>query len=199
MNPSLLDKDFEEVTRQIPFGPRLGIIGSASFWGKDSKNICAGIGVELAALEELVIITGGIPGVDEVVGRNFFNERRRLSLKPNTFHILPRGFVGWDYGVTLFGGDSFRDRRLILGRLASIYLAVEGGPALAHEARVVLRRGAQVIPVGRTGGASRDLFAKVQCPERRIESEWKLLNDGAAGIEKTGTAVRRIRRHPFVE
>ena len=150
------------------------------------------MGVQLAALENLVIITGGVPGVGEVVARHFFNERRRLSLKPNTFHILPRGLVSWDYGVTLFGGDSFRDRRLILGRLAPIYLAVEGGPGTAHEARVVLRRGAQVIPIGRTGGASQDLFAKLPCPERRINSEWKLLNDPAAGVERIGSAVRRI-------
>jgi hypothetical protein len=192
MDPSQCKKEVRGINRNIPAGPRLGVIGSASFWGKDSKNICAEVGVQLAALEELIIITGGVPGVGEVVGRNFFNERMRLSLMPNTFHILPRGMVGWDYGVTLFGGDSLRDRRLILGRLAPIYLAVEGGPGTEHEARVVLSRGAHVIPIGRTGGASKDLFAKLKCPGPRIESEWKLLNEGSVNVEQIGGAVRRI-------
>lgn len=195
MDPSQYDKEVQEVARQLPGGPRLGVIGSVSFWGKDSKNICAEVGRQLAALEELVIITGGVPGVGEVVGRNFFNERMRLSLPPNTFHILPRGLLGWDYGVTLFEGDSLRDRRQILGRLASVYLAAEGGPGTAHEVEVVLGRGAVVAPIGCTGGASRDLFAKLQCPEPRIESDWNLLNDGAAGIGQIGMAAQRIVAH----
>ena len=84
------------------------------------------------------------------------------------------------------------ERREILGRLARICIAVEGGPGTAHEADVALQSGADVIPVARTGGCSADLYPRLGCPSPKVELEWSLLNDRMVNVERLGVAVRRI-------
>lgn len=187
-----LENEVNEVALQFPTGPRLGVIGSGAFLGQDSHNICESVGSLIATIKDLVLITGGVPGVGETVGRSFINSRKRLSFRPNIFHILPRGFEEWNYGVTLFGGDSMLDRREILGHLAPVYLSIEGGPGTVHEAEVAQSRGAFVVPICRTGGFSGDIYPKLICPDSRIEQEWKLLSDKDSEIEEIGIAVRRI-------
>jgi predicted Rossmann-fold nucleotide-binding protein len=192
MNHSEYENEASEVARQLPKGSRLGVIGSASFWGEDSKEICQAVGDRLAALEELVLITGGVTGVGEAVGRSFFNQREQLSFKPNTYHVLPRGYKVWDYGVTLFGGETMLDRREILGRLAPVYLAIEGGPGTVHEAEVAQAEGAVVVPICRTGGFSRDIYPKLVCPDLQVKDEWHLLSNSTTDVEKIGIAVGHI-------
>jgi hypothetical protein len=194
MNQTRFDVEVKEIAGQLPLGPRIGIIGSSSLWGEDSGEICEAIGNQLGAIPELVLLTGGVPGVGERVGRSFFERRQQLSLDPCTYHILPRGSGSWDYGVTLYGGESMMDRREILGRLARIYLVIEGGPGTVHEASIAHAAGATVVPVGRTGGCSRNIYLDIPCPSPRLESEWQLLNDEAASIERIGVAANRIVR-----
>lgn len=47
------------------------------------------IGVELANLEFVALVTGGFYGVGESVGRNFCEERQILRKEERIFHILP--------------------------------------------------------------------------------------------------------------
>lgn len=192
MKPEEYEGEAEIVAQQFPSGPRLAVIGSASYWGRDSGEICEAVGAQLATLEYLVLLTGGVPGVGEGVGRSFFDARKRSSILPNTYHVLPHGSRNWDYGVTLFAGASMGERREILGRLTPIYLSIEGGPGTAHEAEVAQKRGAALIPISRTGGYSQDIYPRLDCPNSRLDSEWRLLDDRDASAEEVGFAVRRI-------
>lgn len=193
MTPSMqYDHEANEISQQLPKGPRLAVIGSASFWGHDSREICKAIGAQLATLEDLILLTGGVSGVGETLGRSFFSARHQLSIAPGTYHILPRGFGSWDYGITLYGGSSMAARREILGRLALVYLSIEGGPGTMHEAKIARNSGATVVPVGRTGGFSGDFYPQLACPDAQLAAEWNLLNDQTVSIDLLAAAVRRI-------
>ena len=192
MDSTQYDHETRQVARRLPLGPRLAVIGSASFWGADSREICESAGVHLAALEGLVLLTGGVPGVGEAVGRSFVETRCRLSGETSACHILPRGSESWDYGITIFAGSSMLDRREILGRLARVYLAVEGGPGTVHEAEVVQASGAAIVPIGRTGGFAQEIYSTLKCPEAGIQSEWDILGDNTSGVDQVGASVRRI-------
>ena len=74
------------------------------------------MGSKLAELPQTVLLTGGMPGVGETVGRSFLAQCEKMGKKPSIFHILPQGSGSWDYGVTLHTGISMEDRREILGR-----------------------------------------------------------------------------------
>jgi len=70
-------------------------------------------------------------------------------------------------------------RREVLGRLANIYIAIEGGPGTAHEARVACARGALVIPIGRSGGVANELYMEMSRPDFAFESAWDGLSHAA--------------------
>ena len=192
MGQLLYESEATEVVRQLPKGPRLGVIGSSSFWGGDSRDICGAVGAQLSQLEDLVLLTGGVPGVGEAVGRAFVEARRGATDWPTAYHLLPRGSSSWDYGVTLFCGSTMLDRREILGRLAGVYLAIEGGPGTAHEAQIVQSRGGVIIPVGRTGGFSAEIYNQLEFPNPAVEADWEKLNNGTATVGQVAGAVRRI-------
>jgi len=161
METELFGRETSEILVKLPAGTRVGIIGSTSFWHRESGETCTALGRELAALDGVVLITGGVEGVGEAVGRSFWVARGGGGKgRPHIFHILPHGSLRWDYGETLFGGSDMEERREILARLAGIYVAVEGGPGTAHETSIALARSAFVVPVGRSWRAlSRSLSA----------------------------------------
>lgn len=192
MNPRNYEEEADAIILQLPEGPRVGVIGSARLWGDDTWEICEAIGSELATLAGLVLLTGGVPGVGEAVGRSFFATRQQSSAQPNTFHVLPIGSRAWDYGVTLFAGSSMPERREILGRLATVYLVAEGGPGTEHEAEVAQRRDATLVPISRTGGYSNELYPQLDCPKPEVRIPWNLLDDRSASPGEVGAAVRQI-------
>lgn len=188
------DQEASKVGKLLPAGPRLVVIGSTSFWHAESEATCDRLGQLLAALPGLVLITGGVEGVGEAVGRSFFQTRRAAGLEPSVFHVLPAGSEAWDYGATYFAGADMSERREILARLARVYLAVEGGPGTAHEAAVAHARGAVVVPVGRLGGHAAALHAQAQRPAAIEEQTWAVLGSLAAGPEAAaGAACRAVR------
>jgi predicted Rossmann-fold nucleotide-binding protein len=122
------DREAQRVEALLPHGPRLVVIGSTDFWHAESERTCMEVGRLLAALPALVLITGGVEGVGETIGRSFFQARRTARQEPRVYHVLPEGEEAWDYGDTFFAGSDMAQRREVLGRLAKLYVAVEGGP-----------------------------------------------------------------------
>lgn len=171
--PNAFDEQATNLIAQLPPAPRIAVIGSTSFWHHDSEATCQLIGAQLAQIDRLILLTGGVSGVGEAVGRSFFAGCN--SAKQRTFHILPAGCVPWDYGVTLFAGRNMEERREVLGRMAPIYLVIEGGPGTAHEHEVASERGATIIPIGRTGGHAGAIYAHTAKPTAAAQSDWNSL------------------------
>src|SRR5881227_2044854 len=154
------DQEARRLEARLPRGPRVGVLGSTDFWHADSERTCAEIGRLLAGIPGLVLLTGGVEGIGEGVGRSFFQARRDSGQEPRVYHVLPEGEEAWDYGETLFAGSDMTERREVLGRLSRLFLMVEGGPRAGHEADVASAKGAVVIPVGRSGGYAAALYAR---------------------------------------
>ena len=64
------------------------------------------------------------------------------------------------------------DRREVLGRLAKVYIVVEGGPGTRHEANVACAHGATLVPVGRSGGVASELYQDMPCPAGVDYVDW---------------------------
>jgi len=186
--PGNFDEQAANLTAQLPPAPRVAVIGSTSFWHPDSAATCRLIGAQLALIDRLILLTGGVPGVGEAVGRSFF--AACSSDEQRTFHVLPAGCIPWDYGVTKFAGSDMEERREVLGRMAPIYLVIEGGPGTAHEHQVASQHGATIIPVGRTGGHAGAIYPHTAKPTAAAPSDWNAL--GSAGPQEIAAAVASI-------
>ena len=193
MANAVFDREAAQVAVQLPVGPRVTIIGSSSFWRRESEATCNALGPLLASLKSLVLLTGGVGGVGEAVGRSFYAARPESGGHRGVFHILPRGGDRWDYGETLFAGSHMGERREILGRLSDIYVAVEGGPGTAHEASVALSRSALVVPIGRSGGYAGELYPQLAAEVVDGSREaWRMLASDEATPGLVAEAVRKI-------
>jgi hypothetical protein len=188
--PNAFDDQATNLTAQLPPAPRIAVIGSTSFWHPDTEATCQLIGAQLAQLNPLLLLTGGVSGVGEAVGRSFFAACARGEQR--TFHVLPAGCTPWDYGVTLFAGRNMQERREVLGRMAPIYLVIEGGPGTAHEHEVASQRGATIIPIGRTEGYAGAIYPSTPKPTNAAQSDWDAL--GSAEPAEIAAAVASIMR-----
>jgi hypothetical protein len=192
MNSAQIDAEAAVVGSRIPKGFRVAILGSASFRQERSVRICTSVGELLANLSGLVLITGDVAGAGETVGRAFARGCRNLGWPAKIIHVLPRGCARWDYGATLFAGDEMGERREILGRLAELYVIVEGGPGTEHEARVAAANGSVLVPVGRSGGHAGALFPLLVRPTLAEEHTWRTLSDCEATPPKIAASVLEI-------
>ena|ERR1035437_4366775 len=189
---ALFDQDATALLAKFPARSALVVIGSTSFWHKESSATCSAIGRCLATIRNLVLITGGMTGIGEGVGRSFFDARENDAREPDVFHILPRGSDCWDYGVTLFAGSDMAERREVLARLSPLYLAIEGGPGTIHEGQVALGRGAVIITVGRSGGYAGELYPTLHRPAFAPEQCWEVLGISDATPAEVAKAVYDI-------
>lgn len=189
-----IESELIHVASHVAAGPRLAVIGSTEFWDADSAALCETIAIELAAIEPLIALTGGMNGVGQTFAEAYEAARRVAGLPVNLYHLLPRGVVLQKSGTTLAAGEDFHERREILGRAAQIYLVIEGGPGTEHEAAVATGRGAAVIPVGRSGGAAGEMFPLLEPLPEAAHDDWLLLADRNVLCTATAAAVGRIVR-----
>jgi hypothetical protein len=189
--PGRYEQDARRLDAQLPRGPRVAVLGSTDFWHADSERTCAEIGRLLAGIPGLTLLTGGVEGIGEAVGRSFFQARRDAGQEPRVYHVLPQAQPAWDYGETLFAGADMTERREVLGRLSTLFVMVEGGPRAGHEAEVAAAHGAVVIPVGRSGGYAATLYGRVSHPPAIDADTWAVLGASGSTPEETGRAVLR--------
>ena len=186
------DTEANRISCELPDGPRLVVIGSSSFWRSDTESICSATGSRLAEIESLTLITGGVPGVGEAVGRAFHEVRGRHGAESRVTHIVPIGADSWDYGVTLPVGNNMLERREVLVRLGRLCLAIEGGPGTEHEGSVALSLGHMLIPVGRTGGASEVFYDLLDCPRHLDRGSWECLGDSTSEVSVVAESITRL-------
>jgi hypothetical protein len=183
------DQEARRLEAVLPHGPRVAVLGSTDFWHADSERTCSQIGRLLANIPGLVLLTGGVEGIGEAVGRSFFQARHDSGQEPRVYHVLPEGEEAWDYGETLFAGSDMTERREVLGRLSRVFLMVEGGPRAGHEADVASAHGAVVIPVGRSGGYAAALYGRTCRPPAIDAGMWATLGSSESTPEETARAI----------
>jgi SLOG-like protein len=185
------DQEARRLDALLPSGPRVAVLGSTDFWHGDSEHTCTEIGRLLAGISDLLLLTGGVEGIGEAVGRSFFQARRDAGQEPRVYHVLPEGERAWDYGETLFAGCDMTERREILGRLSGLFVLVEGGPRAGHEVEVASAHGATIIPVGRSGGYAAALYGRISCPPALDADTWAVLGSSDSTPQATARAVFR--------
>jgi hypothetical protein len=191
-SPARYDREARRLEALLPLGPRVAVLGSTEFWHADSERTCAETGRLLAGIPGLVLLTGGVEGIGEAVGRSFFQARRDSGQEPCVYHVLPEGEPAWDYGETFFAGADMTERREILGRLSRLFVMVEGGPRAGHEAEVASAHAAVVIPVGRSGGYAAELYGRTSRPEAIDADTWAVLGASESTPAETARAVLRV-------
>ncbi|XP_064630200.1 uncharacterized protein LOC135489044 isoform X1 [Lineus longissimus] len=198
--------------KTIPSEGCVYISGSTQFYCEKSEALCRAIGKSLALLDSVTIVTGGFYGVGDSVAKAFVEAREALGKPSNVWHILPtrddldrqhqarqnrdRTFQTVPYGMTVFSGDSVRERETIVSRVIDICLLVEGGPGAAHEVEQFAWCDHHVIPVKCTGGAAGGKFNvpdKIfEVPQGVSAEDWLLLDNKMAAPEDISSAVTRI-------
>ncbi|KAG1659946.1 hypothetical protein GQR58_022228 [Nymphon striatum] len=188
------------------------IAGSSKFYNPISESICHAIGLELAHIDFVALVTGGFFGVGDSVGRNFCEERQILRKEERIFHILPEKdstkfsskakqddegrFLPVPFGKTFFVGDNVKERECLVARLFNICILIEGGPGAAHEVEQFMWNDHVVIPIIVTGGAAGGKFGVPSklfvCPPGVSDSDWAVLSKDNVPPEKIAAAVRKI-------
>jgi len=163
------------------------ILGGTAFQGDDSKALVEAIASQFGSLTDskLKFVTGGMSGVQETFATSFGD---------GVWNLLPVGqSSGYGRGTDIHAGKDLEERKVIFGLLGDIYITVEGGPGVSQEARAAYERGAAVVPLMRTGGASSGQFdfppGALERPFFATTEEWLLLKDKDAQVDKTAEAV----------
>ncbi|CAK9005027.1 unnamed protein product [Durusdinium trenchii] len=168
---------------------RLCVLGGTSIQRSETEQLAGAIAKALAQLEEPpVVFTEGMPGVQQA----FMRQSEGLQM----VHLVPIGQACSWPGRELLAGKDVKERKAIFSLVGDIYLVLEGGPNVAAQVKPAFRRGAQIIPVMRTGGASSGLFqfpqAALQKPSFAEHAQWALLKDSEASIHSTALAVKAL-------
>ncbi|CAE8652810.1 unnamed protein product, partial [Polarella glacialis] len=134
----------------------------------------------------VIFVTGGLGGVQQAFAES-------CDIAARVWNVLPKGQrSGYIQGKDLNAGKDLDQRREVFSALGELYLSFEGGPGVAAEARAAVQRGATVLPVPRTGGASSGMFdfpaSVLARPWFATEEQWMLLNDQEADVAKVASA-----------
>jgi predicted Rossmann-fold nucleotide-binding protein len=143
---------------------------------------------------QVCLMTGGLKGVQETFAKS-------CSPGIDLLNVLPFGEASkYGAGKDIHAGINLKERMKVYGELGNIYVTIGGGPGVASEARDALGRGAFVLPVRRTGGASSGSDPENSVPAQVLEKpdeatvqEWDLLqNQDDSTISAAADAIAAI-------
>eukprot|EP00927_Polykrikos_kofoidii_P052935 TRINITY_DN469_c0_g2_i4.p1 TRINITY_DN469_c0_g2~~TRINITY_DN469_c0_g2_i4.p1 ORF type:complete len:716 (-),score=86.72 TRINITY_DN469_c0_g2_i4:35-2182(-) len=174
---------------QLPDKVVVCILGSTSFSEPVHETLVSRLAIRLGGLP-FTLITGGMPGVQATFA-NSFEYAQKL------WHVRPFGHPsGFKNGRDLFGGTNESEKNAIIGEIGDVYITVEGGPGVAFEANTAYNRGALVLPLIRTGGASSGMFnfpaEALKCPHFvhvKDQRQWDLITRQDVPIDETVSAI----------
>lgn len=191
----MVDRRGEEakiVVVSMVVAPRSVVIGSTSFWGVHSRQLCELNAGDLARMDQFVALAGGMDGVGVTFGKSIAVARKEASLPENLFPLLPRRLGPCDCDVTLGVGIDLHDRLEIPGPVGHVCLVIEVGPDTEYESTVGTTRKIPVIPLGRTGESAGNTHSELTCPKRAEKTDWALFSDVMASHSKVTAGVRRL-------
>lgn len=165
----------DTISSKLPKGLRLCILGGTSWIDSNNRQLVEAIAqqasVHLAG--RIVVITSGLAGVQEAFVKGLNAEVPVVNL------ASPEG-SGYKIGQDVASGSCIGDRMVLLGQLGDVYLTVEGGPDEAKEAKAAFARGAAVLPLICSGGASAGMYdfpsAALRRPAFATEAQWASLS-----------------------
>mmetsp|Transcript_18687 Transcript_18687/g.29945 ORF Transcript_18687/g.29945 Transcript_18687/m.29945 type:complete len:240 (-) Transcript_18687:76-795(-) len=158
--------------------PIICVLGGTKFQNAISEPLIQALAAEFKKelSERVQVVTGGMNGVQEKFASGLD------GFKPAVVHLMPQGEVPkYPHGaaIVLHAGKNLDERKDIFGQLGSIYLCIEGGPGVAKEATGAYERGAKVLPVKYTGGASGGQFnfpaGALDKPDFATVEQWEQL------------------------
>lgn len=166
------------------------ILGSTKFEASDSEDLVKALGSEFAKsvdAAQAFFVTGGMGGVQECFAKN-------CGDGSNVWNLLTVGESGkYGVGTDAHAGTSLEEKRAVFGQLGDVYITVEGGPGVSQLAKAAHERGASIIPLTRSGGASSGMFdfpkAALERPDCATEEQWSLLQNKGAKVEESAQAV----------
>jgi len=168
------------------------ILGGTEFRGADSEALVQAMAPKLEAAlgSQAKFVTGGMAGVQETFAQHCGDGSR-------VWNLLPVGqSSGFGRGTDINAGADLEERMAIFGLVGDIYITVEGGPGVSKEASAAHARGAAVVPLRRTGGASDGMFGFPQRallkPAFATEEQWSLLANKDVLVNESAAALAAI-------
>lgn len=166
------------------------ILGSTEFSASDSEDLVKALASELAKsvdASQAFFVTGGMAGVQECFAKS-------CGDGSNVWTLLTVGESGkYGVGTDAHAGANLDEKREVFGQLGDVYITVEGGPGVSKLAKAAHDRGATILPLIRSGGASGGMFdfpkVALERPECATEEQWSLLQNKGAKVEESAQAV----------
>ncbi|CAE7041299.1 unnamed protein product [Symbiodinium sp. CCMP2456] len=179
------------LAEELPDGRlRICILGGTSVQRKESEELAHLVaqGLSSKLKGRVFAFTEGMPGI-----QNAFARHCSETILHNL--VLEGQACSW-HGTELSAGESISERKEIFSLLGDVYIVLEGGPGVAKQARLALKRGACILPLARTGGASSGLFdfpkKALEKPSFVEETCWEALQNAEAPTATTAEAVVAI-------
>jgi len=172
---------------------RICVLGGTALQCEDSEELIAKMASELAAAslgDDVCFLTGGMSGVQQAFAENCGDGLQ-------VWNLLPEGQEsGFRLGRDVHAGTDLEQRKEIFAQLGDIYIAAEGGKCVAMEAKMAFERGAAIVPLMRSGGASSGLFgfpaAALERPSFATAEEWELLKSADAPLAESAAAAAAV-------
>jgi len=166
------------------------ILGSTKFSASDSEELVKALSCELEKsvdASQAFFVTGGMEGVQECFAKS-------CGDGSNVWNLLPVGESSkYGVGTDVHAGANLEEREAVFEQLGDVYITVEGGAEVAQEAKAAHDRGATIIPLIRSGGASSGKFefpkVALERPDCATEEQWSLLQNKGAKAEESAQAV----------
>mmetsp|Transcript_93220 Transcript_93220/g.300074 ORF Transcript_93220/g.300074 Transcript_93220/m.300074 type:complete len:238 (+) Transcript_93220:305-1018(+) len=143
----------------------------------------------------VAFVTGGMPGVQQ----SFAGTSSSSSgSKHQHWHLVQKGTAsGFGLGSDLEAGRDQVEKGQLIALVGDVYVTFEGGPGVAKEANIAFERGALVVPLVRTGGASSGMFDFPKgaiAPHAGVKdpAPWEVLGRKEASLAETAHAVAEI-------
>jgi len=175
--------------KELPPKPIVCILGGTAISKPDTQETVKELADTLSARvgSRAVFMTGGMAGVQKAFADSC---PEHMPL----FHLTPFGEKSnFDMGQDVHAGASLAERKDVYGLLGDLYITIEGGPGVAGEAKAAAERGAAVIPLIRSGGASAGMFdfpaGALNKPAWALEPQWSLLSKEEAANKEVATAM----------
>mmetsp|Transcript_22626 Transcript_22626/g.52775 ORF Transcript_22626/g.52775 Transcript_22626/m.52775 type:complete len:974 (-) Transcript_22626:57-2978(-) len=174
---------------------RVCILGSTVMHGSDTKSVVEALSRAFASSlpsKSFVTLTGGNSGVQATFVQEYPGD---ASLIYNLVLQGTQSDFGQGTDLEVHGDAALKSA--LMGEIGDIYVTVEGGPRVAEEARRAILRGATVVALSKTGGASAGAYgfppAALKRPSSLSQAVWQQLQAASSADEIAAATVKAIQ------